>query len=193
MDPYSTHPFFEDVQPVLHDLSVLDSDGCEVTIKYFLASQDHFQVVSYTTPSGCDGNNGSIRLVPLGGVPPYKFQLGENNDDYQDTPLWENLRAGRYSVWVEDINECFFGLYTTVITGISFNDEISPILDEKCNTASCHGGTVLPDLRNFSAVKINASAIKALINSNQMPPSEPLTGAEKNLIVCWIDDGAINN
>ncbi len=191
--PFTTNPFFENVHPVLHDLSVMDNTGCIVTIKYFLAGKDPFQVVVYTTPSGCDGNNGTIRLVPLGGVPPMKYQLGENNDDYQASNIWENLRAGRYSVWVEDANECFFGVYAEVRTGISFKNQIAPIIAEKCSTVSCHGGGVEPNLSEYSGVKMHASSIKSLINSNEMPPVEPITGAEKNLIVCWIDDGAINN
>jgi hypothetical protein len=191
--PFTSSPFFENVQPVLHDLSVMDNTGCVLTIKYFLAGKDPFQVVVYTTPSGCGGNNGTIRLVPLGGVPPMKYQLGENNDDYQESPLWENLLAGRHSVWVEDINECFFGVYAEVRTGVSYKNQISPILSEKCSSASCHGGTIAPDLSSYSGVKMHASAIKSLINSNVMPPTEPLSGADKSLIVCWIDDGAINN
>jgi hypothetical protein len=188
-----TSPSFIDVKAGFREVTVIDKGNCMITVQTFMSSKDPFEVVFYLTPSGCKQQNGSITVVPLGGIPPYKYQLGENNDNYQSTPTWTGLRAGQHSVWVEDANKCFFGVYMTVTSGVSYSSSISPIIQTKCATASCHNGSVVPDLRTFSIIKANATKIKNLTASRAMPPGNPLTPSEIELIDCWVSDGAPNN
>jgi hypothetical protein len=186
-------PNFINVKAGFRDVTVIDKGNCTLTVQTFMSSKDPFEVVFYTTPSGCNQQNGSITVVPLGGIPPYKYQLGENNDNYQSSPTWTGLRSGQHSVWVEDANKCFFGVYMTIQTGVSYASSISPIIQAKCATASCHGGSIAPDFRTFSVIKANASKIKTVTSNNSMPPGNPLTPTEIELIDCWVSDGAPNN
>ena len=186
-------PIFINVQAGFRDVTVIDKGKCSVTIKTFMSSKDPFDVVTYTTPSGCKQENGTITVVPLGGIPPYKYQLGENNDNYQSTNVWSGLRSGQHSIWVEDANKCFFGVYIQIPTGVSYATSVSPIIETKCATASCHGGAIPPDFRTFSIIKANATKIKNLTATKAMPPGNPLTPEEINLIECWVNDGAFNN
>ena len=186
-------PTFINVQAGFRDVTVVDKGKCTVTTKTFMSSKDPFEVVTYTTPSGCKQENGSITVVPLGGISPYKYQLGENNDNYQTTNVWSGLRSGQHSIWVEDANKCFFGVYIQIPTGVSYASSISPIIQTKCATASCHGGTIPPDFRTFSIIKANATKIKNLTATKTMPPGNPLTPSEIDLIDCWVSDGAFNN
>jgi hypothetical protein len=186
-------PIFINVRAGFREVTVIDKGNCEVTLQTFMSSKDPFEVVFYTTPSGCKQENGTINVVPLGGIPPYKYQLGENNDNYQSTPLWTGLRSGQHSVWVEDANKCFFGVYLTVPTGVSFSSSIATIIETKCASASCHNGSIPPDFRTFSVIKANATKIKNLTANKTMPPGNPLTATEIDLIDCWVSDGAPNN
>jgi SprB repeat len=184
---------FIDVRPGIHVFSVTDTNDCTNTVETFMANKEPFPVNSTVTPSGCNENQGSITVTPLGGVPPYKYQLGENNDNYQLTGTWQGLRSGKHSIWVEDVYKCFFGFDVFVPSGISYKGSVASIIESKCATASCHGGTQVPDFRTFSVIKANASKIKSATANLSMPPGDPLTSSEIQSISCWVDDGALNN
>lgn len=192
-DVTQTSTSFINVKPGFHVFSVIDVTDCKSTVDTFMANKEPFPVNTTTKPSGCDGNLGSITVVPLGGVPPYKYQLGENNDNYQTSNTWEGLRSGKHSVWVEDINKCFFGFDVYVPTGISYKDLVAPVIEAKCSTSLCHGGSQAPDLRTFSVIKSNALKIKTVVVNLSMPKDNPLTSSEIQMITCWVDDGALNN
>ncbi|MGK7388929.1 MAG: SprB repeat-containing protein [Candidatus Cyclobacteriaceae bacterium M2_1C_046] len=191
--PAQDSSLFINVGPGFHDLAVRDANGCTSGTRTFMSSKDPFQVVIYSSPSGCQGNKGTITVEPLGGVAPYKYQLGENNDNYQSEGYWENLTSGRHSIWVEDANTCFFGVYATVTSGVKYSEQIAPIIEKNCTSASCHGGSHELDLRSLSTVRANASKIKTVVNDGTMPIDGTLSQEEINLITCWVDDGAPDN
>ena len=186
---------FTNVKPGVHGIIATDKNGCgSNSITTYIGNKEPFQVQIVTTSSGgCNNNQGSITVTPLGGVAPYKFQLGENNDNYQAVGKWENLVSARYSVWVEDINKCFFGVYTYVPSGILYKTAIAPIITANCSTSGCHDGSIAPNLTTHSTVKANASKIKTMINDRSMPPNSTLESTDIELITCWINDGAPNN
>jgi hypothetical protein len=186
-------PIFLDVRPGFHSVQVVDADGCSASASTFMGSKEPFPVNTATTPSGCGGSAGTISVFPLGGVPPYKYQLGENNDNYQVSNVWENLRSGTHSIWVEDVNKCFFGVYVFVPSGISYSESVKPIIENSCAVTSCHDGAQEPDLRTFANIKSNASKIKSMVVNRTMPPISQLSSEAIQLIACWVDDGAPNN
>ena len=192
-NPQQSSNIFVDVKPGYRSITVKDGNGCVRSVNTFMGSKEPFPVNTSTTPSGCGGTNGSISVFPLGGIPPYKYQLGENNDNYQSSNTWENLRSGMHSIWVEDANTCFFGVYVYVPSGVSYATTVAPIIEAKCATAACHGGTQSPDFRTFTTIRANASKIKTVISNRSMPPDNSITGNEIDLIICWVDDGAPNN
>ena len=118
--------------------------------------------------------------------------MGENSE-YQDSPFFEGLPSGEFSVWIGDGNECLIGIYLYIPTGVSFDETISPIINATCSTTSCHGGTQSPDFREFENILNNAAKIKELTQSGVEPREGSLTVAEINLIACWVDDGAPDN
>ena len=186
-------PIFSKVPSGFRKIEVVDANNCKKEVLTFMGSKDPFQVVINTTPSGCDDSKGTITVQPLGGKPPYKYQLGENNDNYQLNNTWENLRSGQHSIWVEDDNKCFFGVYTYVSTGVSYSKTVTSIIETNCTTPSCHGGAQAPDFRNFTTIKANATKIKNSLLSQGTTHSTILSGEDIKLIVCWVNDGAVNN
>ncbi len=184
---------FVDVVGGLHVMAVLDANNCTVSVNTFMGNKEPFAVNSTATPSGCGDDKGTITVTPLGGKPPYKYQLGENNDNYQLTNTWQGLKSGRYSIWVDDSNNCFFGIFVTVPSGISYSASIAPIIETKCAISTCHNGSQVPDFRAFATVKANADKIKSKVLDLTMPPGNPLSFEEIQAISCWADDGAPNN
>ena len=73
----------------------------------------------------------------------------------------------------------------------SFATDVKPIIDANC--IQCHNGSQFPDLRSFSAISANKTSVKGAVSSRRMPLGGSLTNAEINVIVSWIDSGALNN
>ncbi len=79
----------------------------------------------------------------------------------------------------------------------SFTVDVNPIIQSTCATgSSCHGagsnngpGALL----SYSAIANAHIDIRSAILSGLMPKTGSLTSAQKNSIICWIDNGALNN
>jgi len=79
----------------------------------------------------------------------------------------------------------------------SFTVDVNPIIQTKCATgSSCHGtGSINGPgaLLTYSAIANAHADIRSAILSGLMPKTGSLTNAQKNTIICWIDNGALNN
>jgi hypothetical protein len=79
----------------------------------------------------------------------------------------------------------------------SFSVDVNPIIQTKCATgSSCHGtGSINGPgaLLTYSAIANAHADIRSAILSGLMPKNGSLTSAQKNTIICWIDNGATNN
>jgi hypothetical protein len=78
-----------------------------------------------------------------------------------------------------------------------FSTDASPVFVTKCAISSgCHStgatnsGGVLITHTQISAKKAN---IRTAVLNGTMPQGSTLTTAQKQAIVCWIDNGALNN
>ena len=96
-----------------------------------------------------------------------------------------------------------------VVEGVSFKDDIQPILAERCAVAGCHAapGVAGLDLSKYDTFKkggANGPAFAAgdgkgslvvkRIDGGGMPPGgPPLDGDQVQLFIDWIDEGAGNN
>jgi|ERR1043165_1483531 hypothetical protein len=79
----------------------------------------------------------------------------------------------------------------------SFASDVSPIIQTTCATNSgCHAaGSVNSGgvLTTYSQIAAKKSDIKSQVQSGAMPQTGTLTSAQKDAIICWIDQGAPNN
>ena len=71
-------------------------------------------------------------------------------------------------------------------TAKSYKTDVAPIMSSKCN--SCHS-----QFSTYSGVSGDKTSIRSNIVDGNMPKGGSLSTAEKNAIVCWIDNGASNN
>ena len=76
---------------------------------------------------------------------------------------------------------------------ISFANTVKPILDHNCNYAGCHDDQVVTALNTYQTVHDGAAQIKLSIQTGKMPKNRTISAADKNVIFCWIDNGAKNN
>jgi len=79
----------------------------------------------------------------------------------------------------------------------SFATDVTPIFQSSCATdLDCHGAgsTSGPGpLINYSQIFNSRVLIRQAVLSGEMPQDKKLSSAEKNVILCWIDNGAANN
>ena len=88
--------------------------------------------------------------------------------------------------------------------GVSFQNDILPILEKNCALAGCHvaGGAAGLDLTGYDSFEksgafVPGNAKKSLviirIDGGGMPPAGPLDDDLVDLVKDWIDEGAENN
>ncbi|CAN5427381.1 hypothetical protein BH10BAC3_BH10BAC3_39930 [soil metagenome] len=88
---------------------------------------------------------------------------------------------------------------TITCTGINpgFASEVLPLIQTKCATNSgCHAAGSTNSggpLTTYAQINARSSNIKSQVSSGAMPKSGSLSAAEKNTIVCWVSNGALNN
>ena len=78
----------------------------------------------------------------------------------------------------------------------SYAADVSSLIQTYCATAGCHasGSTNGPGALTTYAQVYNArSAIRSSVANGSMPENTTLSSAQKNNILCWIDNGALNN
>ena len=96
-----------------------------------------------------------------------------------------------------------------VVAGVSFKDDIQPILAERCAVPGCHAapgvaGLNLSEYDTFKKGGANGPAFDAgdgkgslvvkRIDGGGMPPGgPPLDGDQVQLFIDWIDEGGENN
>jgi hypothetical protein len=93
-----------------YSLTVTDAAGCFVVDTLLLRTTNSIDSLrSFTTPvSSCDGNDGSITIVPLNGLPPFSYQWEDETGDsgsgtnVVDTIKILNLPQNAYRVTITD-------------------------------------------------------------------------------------------
>jgi hypothetical protein len=82
---------------------------------------------------------------------------------------------------------------------ISFSKDIHLIFETKCSYAKCHNhdNNLIPYLTNWKEISSTKSDIPFQLQNGAMPPSGSaggqLSSHQKALILCWIDQGALDN
>ncbi len=184
---------FSKLKSMEYTISVQDSKGCIGLIVLTLGNNASTLDITdiSTTNSGCESNEGEAVIIAKGdGI--INYQL--DNGSIQESNTFNNLAAGSYQVTVIDDSGCKLTKSFTIKSGTSFSAQIQSIITTNCNLVTCHdGNNSLPDFTKFDNVKSSAIDIKSRTQSGNMPKGRTLSQQEKNLIACWVEDGALNN
>jgi uncharacterized membrane protein len=136
-----------------------------------------------------------IMAEATGGTGPYTFKL--NDGAFGDAAEFNNLAPGTYTVTAKDEEDCITTSASVKITsGVSYVNDIKPLIENRCD--HCHGPGGVKSDRDWTVyanVKTFAAAIKTRTANGSMPADMVggLPQAERDLIACWVDDGAPNN
>ena len=75
---------------------------------------------------------------------------------------------------------------------ITFSANVKPIIDANC--IQCHGtGGNFPNLTSYNTISGNSASVKAAVASRRMPQGSSLAQDQIDAIVCWVENGALDN
>jgi gliding motility-associated-like protein len=86
-------------------VSVADSNNCSFDTTITITQTTRITTQLFITNTNCyHGDDGSFKVRPSGGIPPYKFAL--DTAAFTGDSVFLNLKAGLYKVYVKDANLC---------------------------------------------------------------------------------------
>ncbi|HEY0609804.1 MAG TPA: SprB repeat-containing protein, partial [Chitinophaga sp.] len=88
-----------------HLLLVRDAKGCTDSVRVLIKSPLPITFTAGTKQVSCNGgDDGSITIGAQGGTKPYRYSM--DNVQWQDATVFNNLRAGSFTLMVQDIKGC---------------------------------------------------------------------------------------
>jgi hypothetical protein len=81
-----------------------DANNCTSTTTVTISSVAGPQLTASSTPSNCNGNNGTILITGTAGTMPYQYSI--NGTVYQTSFYFAGLAPGNYTAYIKDANNC---------------------------------------------------------------------------------------
>jgi hypothetical protein len=188
-------PVLDGLRPGIYTVSVTDANGCTAAIPNVAVLAPGFTVTTNLTPdTSCLEGTGSVTVEVSDGTPPYEYRLG--NGPYGISNVFSGLKRGVHVIEVRDNSGCEVELRVTIPrgnTGVSWKDDVLPIVKASCALSGCHDGLVRPDLSRYDKAKFYAQEMKEFTQDGSMPFEGSITQEQIDLIACWVDDGAPDN
>jgi len=176
-------------------ITVRDGTSCTATANFDIVDVNNVTLDADTDDSGCQTANGVVTVTASGGVEPYSYSL--DGGSLQSANSFIGLAAGDYTVLVQDDDGCETSNTITVLSGVSYTNQIQTIVETNCAITNCHdGGNSLPDWSKLTNLQTSADNIKSRTAAMTMPPASSgitLEQEEIDAIGCWVDDGALDN
>ncbi|GAA4299861.1 hypothetical protein GCM10023163_21620 [Aestuariibaculum suncheonense] len=127
-----------------YQFQVTDANGCTAVSNVITVNPIENPTATITVVNAlCNGSNdGSVQIVPSGGVGPYLFSF--NGSGFSATSLYTGLVAGTYTYQVQDANECTFDGTVTITepTRLEVTASATPFSCAADNTAQSSTVTV---------------------------------------------------
>ncbi|MEL7020722.1 MAG: hypothetical protein AAGK47_03885, partial [Bacteroidota bacterium] len=133
--PFEQTSTFTDLASGDYEVTVRDETGCTTTSLVTIATSEQLSIQSVVpTAAKCGTNNGSL-FVDLGNATgTYEYVL--NNGNPQNSPQFDNLEAGEYTIQVTDENGCTDTSTATVATTDEPTIDRTAVMPDNCQTNS---------------------------------------------------------
>jgi len=187
---------FDSLTSGLYTITIADQNGCQASYDSILISVDNFSVTLNTTDdTDCVTGNGRVEVTVNEATGPYRYAI--DGGGFTDSNIIEGLKHGDHLLTVADASGCGVTKSVTIargITGVSWQQDILPIMQTRCAIAGCHNGiSRANDWRVYAQVKANAAEIRKRTQNKSMPFDNEMPQANIDLIACWVDEGAKDN
>jgi gliding motility-associated-like protein len=127
-----------------YHLQLDDAVGCSVSETFVIEQPEPLKISLTTNPTYCNFNNGSASADVSGGVGPYRYNWGSNNNT---TPGITNVYAGNYELTVTDNNNCT----ASILAPVGNNNPPDIFLGD--DTTLCPGGRITLSPGTYSRYK----------------------------------------
>jgi hypothetical protein len=194
---YQSNPTFHNLGGGSYEVRVKDSNNCwrAVNVTLATAGSTLAATVQTTADNQCSTDNGVALVTATGGTGPYVYQIDAKG--YSEINSFPGLKEGQHVVVVKDSQGCETTLNVRIEhgqTGISYATQIKTIISANCAKSGCHdAGAGSRNWTDFTNLKAHAASVKIRTANRTMPPDNPLSQADIDLIGCWVADGALNN
>ncbi|MBK8442858.1 MAG: gliding motility-associated C-terminal domain-containing protein [Sphingobacteriales bacterium] len=125
-----------------YNVLVEDVLGCQTNLSFTLPSITGSTIslnYNVTAPTSCQSPNGSLVLIASGGTAPYEYSI-DGGVTFFNTPLFNNLSGGTYSIVVQDAAACSEST-TAIVPPLSTNDlALTFSLQQPSSCAIINGG-----------------------------------------------------
>jgi hypothetical protein len=93
-----------------------------------------------------------------------------------------------FGLWTGCSKDSTSNSYTPTCDGTvkSYLSDVAPVIQSACS--GCH-----QNYSSYSQLYASRGSVRSVIVSGSMPRGSSLSTAQKDAIVCWIDNGAANN
>jgi len=187
---------FDSLTSGLYTVTIADQNGCQAAYDSILISVDNFSVTLATTEdTDCVTGNGRVEVTVHENTGPYRYAV--DGGGFTNSNIIEGLRHGNHLLTIADASGCGVRKSVTIaqgVTGVSWKDDILPIMQTRCAITGCHNGVSRTnDWRIYTQVKANAAEIRKRTQNKSMPFDTEMPQASIDLIACWVDEGAQNN
>lgn len=178
-----------------YTVTVRDAEGCTSTVQATIGAAANTVSISsvQSTNSDCLTDNGTIDVTAAGGTAPLMYKLDDGS--FQSSSSFTDVSPGSHTITVQDDNGCEATREESISTSTSLVNDIMPLLAANCFGSSCHNGNngASRDWRDKTNVINSATSIKTRTQNGSMPIGGTLSQDNKDLIACWVDDGAMDN
>ncbi len=179
----SSHPLLGGSSTYIMDIE--SANGCSDSDTMTISTINNINSVQriVTDVTLCDGNDGSIELTPLDGIPPYTFDWGNGMSFTGNNLLLQNLAQGAYSFTITDGSpqQCEFVIPLMTVNGPGAVVASAEVID-----VSCNGG-------NDGAITLNINGNNPIIIWQNGATSPTLTGLTAGIYTAVITDGDCEN
>ncbi len=76
---------------------------------------------------------------------------------------------------------------------ISYKNTVKAIFVNNCTASGCHDGVDLASLSDYLVARDASGQIRTAVKNGVMPKNGSLSVANKDAIICWIDNSSKNN
>jgi hypothetical protein len=104
---------FSNVSVGQHLLTVVDSDGCQISTPFTVSSTPNVEFSLYSSSCG-SGSEGSITAFITQGVAPFNFTWSNNIQGNPQNITVTGLTGGTYTLIVQDVNGCSLARQTSI-------------------------------------------------------------------------------
>lgn len=129
--------FFDGLSSGSYAVVVRDAVNCQISAGDVIVGSIGGSIISSveTFPSSCGLNNGSLTVNAQGGTPPLSYSIN-SGVSWSNSPVFVNLLAASYPVWVRDANDCL----STYPVQVLVSDTPGPVLVSIDITDATDGG-----------------------------------------------------